>query len=215
MNELQVNKEGAAPGVSEVQGAAPAASEVQGAAPGVSEQQSVAPGVSDAQAVLERLLLAHQTYFDVERDHEFAGRRFEGYAELHSSSSKYVLVKRAKLWEANSHEYMFFLLVEHLDMATLDDLVSFMTNEALAKVTLERNHMSTYLTLVIVAGSMDRGLERTVRKARFRKNFLLGLKGWVDLRLCVIDLASRHVVTNAMGKEIAPTLESNAFGCVG
>ena len=90
-----------------------------------------------AHEALDRLLLAHEGYFDVERDHAFAGRTFDGYAEFHSSTSQYVLVKRAKLWEAHSHEYLFFTLADHLDEAAYDDLVAFMKDEALAKVTLE------------------------------------------------------------------------------
>lgn len=165
-----------------------------------------------AREVLERLLLAHQAYFDVERDHEFAGRRFDGYAEFHSSASKYVLVKRAKLWEANSHEYMFITIIEHLDALTLEELVDFMTSDALDKISLERDHMCSFLTLIIVAETMDEELAAAVRRTRFRKNFLFGFKGWADLRLCVIDLAGERVIANGMGKELVPTLEANAFG---
>ena len=43
--------------------------------------------------VVDRLLAAHEAWFDVERDHRFAGRVFSGYAEFHSSASQYVLVK--------------------------------------------------------------------------------------------------------------------------
>lgn len=169
---------------------------------------------TDANEVLDRLLRAHEGYFDVERDHEHANRSFPGYAEFHSTSSQYVLSKRAKLWEANSHEYIFFALVELLDEATYDDLVGFMTGSALDKVTLEDNHMSSYLTLVVIADAMDSGLERVVRKTSFRKSFMLGLKGWADLRVCVIDLAARTVLSNARGRDMVPTLEANAFGIV-
>ena len=164
-----------------------------------------------AQEVLERLLLAHEGYFDVERDHAFGGRTFEGYAEFHSSTSQYVLVKRAKLWEANSHEYLFFTLVDHLDEATLDGLVTFMKTEGLSKVVLGPDHMSSALSLVIIADTVDPCIAGRVRKTRFRKNFQLGLKGWADLRLCVISLSDEAVHANAMGKEMTPTLAANAF----
>ena len=167
---------------------------------------------SDAREVLDRLLAAHEAYFDVERDHAFAGRTFEGYAELHSSASQYVLVKRAKLWETNSHEYLFFTLVDHLDAVSFDELVAFMEHEALGKVTLGPDHMNSFLSLVIIADTMDADLAHTVRKTRFRKNFQFGLKGWADLRVCVVCLADGTVYANAMGKEMAPTLEVNAFG---
>ena len=165
-----------------------------------------------AREVLDRLLDAHEAYFDVERGHAYAGRTFEGYAELHSSASQYVLVKRAKLWETSSHEYLFFTLVKHLDAAIFNELIAFMEHEALGKVTLEPNHMNSFLSLVIIADTMDAALARVVRKTRFRKNFQLGLKGWADLRVCVISLADETVYANAMGKEMASTLEANAFG---
>lgn len=167
---------------------------------------------ADAGKVLDRLLRAHEGYFDVERDHEHGGRTFPGYAEFHSMSSQYVLSKRAKLWEANSHEYMFFVVVERLDEQAFDELVAFMTSSALDKVTLEDNHMSSYLTLVVIASAVDDGLDRIVRKTSFRKSFMLGLKGWADLRVCVIDLDARRVHSNARGRDIVPTLEANAFG---
>lgn len=68
--------------------------------------------------VIERLLAAHEAWFDVERDHDFAGRTFPGYAEFHSSASQYVLVKRAKLWEAASHEHLFFWDTPRLTQAS-------------------------------------------------------------------------------------------------
>ena len=53
----------------------------------------------EKQLVLKRILAAHEAFFDVHRDYEFAGRSFPGFAEFHSFGEQYVLVKRAKLWE--------------------------------------------------------------------------------------------------------------------
>lgn len=165
------------------------------------------------QQVIERLLAAHEAWFDVERNHEFAGRIFPGYAEFHSTATKYVLVKRAKLWEASAHEYLFFCEIAHLDAATLDDLVSFMTSEALAKVQLGPDHMSSYLSLVVVADTVDGAVARQVRATRFRKNFSFGFRGWADLRLAVVDLSQGRVYTNGQGKALQETLATNAFAC--
>ena len=164
-----------------------------------------------AHVALERLLAAHEAYFDVEHDYSFAGRDFAGYAELHSSASQYVLVKRAKLWETTSHEYLFFKLVSHLDTATFDELVTFMKEEAIAKVSLGPDHMNSFLSLVIIADSMDADLPRHVRRTHFRKSFMLGLKGWADLRVCVVCLDENTVYANARGADMVPTLEANTF----
>ena len=79
--------------------------------------------MGDRRRIVERLLAAHDAWFDIERDHRFAGRTFPGYAEFHSTASQYVLVKRAKLWEATSHEHLFIWDTPRLTADELDDLV--------------------------------------------------------------------------------------------
>lgn len=161
--------------------------------------------------VLDRLLAAHETWFDVSRDHAFGGRVFPGYAEFHSSAEKYVLSKRAKLWEVNAHEYLFFEVVERLTQPLFGELEAFMTTKALDKVQLNPEHMTSYLSLVVIADAVDEDVRRAVKKTRFRKNFKLGFEGWADLRVAVIDLATSSILTNAMGKELRASLEANAF----
>ncbi len=161
--------------------------------------------------VLTRLLYAHQAYFDTSRDHEFCGRVFEGYAEFHSSTSQYVLVKRAKLWEVSSHEYLFFRLIDHLTEELLEREVTFVTTQGLGKVQLSPDHMTSYLSLVVIARNVDEAAAHQAKKKRFRKNFKLGFGGWADLRLAIVDLSGKRVITNAMGKPLRQTLEANAF----
>ena len=166
---------------------------------------TVAPSKQD---VLNSLLRSHEAYFDVSRDYSFAGRDFAGYAEFRSHSEQFVLVKRAKLWEADAFEYIFFDVVDHIDAAWVDEAFRFMTNDALGKVEPDENHMTSFVSLVAIADEVSDEAKAKVKRARFRKNFKLGLRGWADLRMAVIDLASMDVVTNGMGKEMKPTLLS-------
>lgn len=174
----------------------------------------------DKELVLERLMAAHEAWFTLQRDFECGGRRFAGYGEFHSHGSQYVLVKRAKLWEVDAHELLFLDTVGHLDSAALDDLVSFMTHEAVGMVDAKANHMSTNLSLVVIADSVDDDAWRKVRRTRFCKNFKLGLHGWADLRLVVIDLsregkadggaaAAGVVTSNAAAADLRKTVERN------
>ena len=167
--------------------------------------------VPTKETVLKRLLLAHRAYFDVQENHEYQGRVFPGYAEFHSHGEQYVLVKRAKLWEVDAHQYLFFVVTELLDERLLDDLVGFMKNEALGKVEPRPNHMSSDLVLVVVADSVDQGAATKLKRVRFRKSYRFGLWGWSDLKLAAVDLAGRRVVSNGAGKELCSTLESNAW----
>lgn len=160
--------------------------------------------------VLNRLLVAHEAWYDVYRDYEFAGRTFPGYAEFHTMGEKYVLVKRAKLWGVSSHEYIFFVKTDNLDEPLLNELVSFMKTKAIEKVDPNApDHMQSFLSLVVITDVADKQTLKAVRKTRFRKDFKFGINGWVDLRLAVVDLGSMKVVTNAMGKEMKGSLEAN------
>lgn len=157
---------------------------------------------------MNALLRAHEAYFDVTDGYSFGGRDFAGYAEFRSHSEQFVLVKRAKLWEADAYEYIFFDTVEHVDSGWVDEAFRFMTNEAIAKVEPDENHMMSFVSLVAIADTVADEAKAKIRKTRFRKSFKFGFRGWADLRMAVIDLASMDVVTNGMGKEMKPTLLS-------
>lgn len=177
--------------------------------PALRPEEQPSQAKDEKHLVLKRILAAHERWFDVQREYEYAGRTFPGYAEFHSYGEKYVLVKRAKLWEVDTHEYLFFVLADRLDETQVRDLVSFMENDGLKKVVPEPNHMSSAISLVIVADSCTQEAERIVRKARFRKNFAFGIRGWADLRIAVADLSTKSVITNAAGKQLKQTLEAN------
>lgn len=164
---------------------------------------------SEKEEVLSRLLVAHEANYDVYRDYAFGGRTFPGYAEFRSYGEQYVLVKRAKLWEVNAFEYIFFSIVEHFDKATYDEFVRWMTNEALDKVQLVPNHMSSYLSMVVIADEVDDDVRRAIRHERFHKSFKLGFAGYADLRIAVIDMAAEDVYVNNMGQDMKSPLKAN------
>lgn len=163
----------------------------------------------ETRRVLRRLLKAHEAYYDVREHYQLAGRAFDGFAEFHSSESQYVLVKRAKLWEAHTHEYVFFHRTPHLTGSELAELIRFMTGPALELVRPEPDHKASYLSLIIIAGSADSIARDGVRRVRFRKNLKLGFGGWIDLRLALVDVAAKSVVTNGQGKSMRETLSAN------
>ena len=162
--------------------------------------------------LLNRVLAAHEAYYDIRRDYLFEGKRFPAFAEFHTYGEKYVLTKRAKLWEVNTHDFMFFEMVDELDETHLLDAVNFMTTKAIRKVDPSPNHMSSALTLVIIANQCTNEAFKQAKSTRFRKSFYLGFRGWTDLRLAVVDLSresGKEVVTNAAGKQLKDALVSN------
>lgn len=185
--------------------------EEQGLAAHRSQPENEATAKSEL--VLERLLAAHGAWFDVSRDAVVAGRAFRALAQFHSYGEQYVLVKRAKLWEAAEHEYMLIDTVGHLDEAAARGYVEFMKTDALSLVKPEPNHMSSYRTLVVIADSADDAAAQLFRKTSHRKNFMWGIRGWSDVRLALIDLSKpegSRVVCNGAAKRMRKTFEANA-----
>lgn len=173
----------------------------------------VAAEMPERVRVLKALLAAHETWFDVQCDFELGGRVFPGFAAFHEHGERYVLSRKAKLWGVSSHEYVFFEDTERLDEDMLAREVAFMESEGLAVVDpSEPDHMASNISLVVIADGIGDSVARAVRKVRFRKSYRLGLEGWTDLRLAVIDLGDGEggrVITNAAGKTLRPTLEEN------
>lgn len=170
------------------------------------------PATDKQTDLLNRVLAAHEAYYDIRRNYLFEGRCFAAFAEFHTYGEKYVLTKRAKLWEVNTHDFMFFETVEKLDRDFLSDAVDFMTTKALRKVDPSPNHMSSALTLIIIANQCTNEAFKQAKSVRFRKNFYLGFRGWTDLRLAVVDLSrepGKEIVTNAAGKQLKEALASN------
>ena len=82
--------------------------------PALRSEEQPSRAKDEKHLMLKRILAAHEQWFDVRRGYEYAGRTFPGYAEFHSYGEKYVLVKSAKLWEVDTHEYLFFVLADAL-----------------------------------------------------------------------------------------------------
>lgn len=162
--------------------------------------------------LLERVLAAHQSFYDIRRDYLFEGRTFPAFAEYHTYGEKYVLVKRAKLWEVNTHDFMFFECVDELDEASLAEKISFMKEKAIRKVDAGPNHMSSALSLVIIANHASDEALKLAKKTRFHKEYRFGFRGWTDLRLAVVDLSRPNgagVVVNNAAKQLKDALSSN------
>ncbi len=160
--------------------------------------------------VIERLLAAHEAWFDIDRDHRFAGRTFPGYAEFHSSPPRYVLVKRAKLWGGCQSRAPVLLgrLVSRLPSWTTWSAASPARGSPSCGAP---DHMTTYLSLAIVADAVDDlAWERVRRTAYARTSRSAGGDG-ADLRLAVADLSRGRVTTNSQGKPLGKTLQANAF----
>lgn len=163
----------------------------------------------DRQNKLETLLSAYTNYFDIQRDILAGDVPFAALAQYHSRSGKYILVKSAKIWSVEMNEYVYFAVVDHLDADTLDTLYKAARDAGLALIKPHSEHMRSYVSLAIIAESIDADAQKALCRIRFRKSFWLALHGWMEFRIAAIDLSSGQVFSNPAGKDVRATLERN------
>jgi len=69
--------------------------------------------------------------------------------------------------------------------------------------------MFSYVTLIVLAGSIDEDAARFLTKYRFRKNFRLTLHGWMEYHIAAMDTSAQRFLSNPAGREARKTLERN------
>ena len=72
-----------------------------------------------------------------------------------------------------------------------------------------REHMSSFVTLVILADTIDPEAKTLIKKTRFRKNFRLALHGWMEYHIAAMEISTHSFLSNPAGKEARKLLEGN------
>ena len=147
--------------------------------------------------VLEKALRSYSAYYDVNRETPEAP--FAAEAVFHSHSSTYFLTKSATIGEAESNEYVFFALTDHLDEENFQRLDSLAWEKGLARVKPHANHRNTDISLVVIASSVTEGAENLARRQKHYKSYCLSLHGFSHYRLIVLDLSNEKMTCNRQG----------------
>ena len=84
----------------------------------------------------------------------------------------------------------------------------------MSRVKPHKEHKSSYVTLVILANTIDPDAKKLIRKTRFTKNFRLALHGWMEFHIAAMEISTNSFLSNPAGKGAKKTLEQN-FGSRG
>lgn len=158
---------------------------------------------------LEKLMPVYENYFDIEKDFQITDSNYvNGYvypvmASFHSKSEKYMLVKSAKIWAHENHEYAYFVLDDLLDVEKFNELTQSTLDYALSLVKPNNEHMYTYVTMVFICNNINNdNLIKEIKKKKFHKSYKFSFNGWCDLRIVAVDLSKKAIYTNSKGKEL-------------
>ena len=157
-----------------------------------------------SEQVLEGLKKAYAAYFDIEEIDD--GTTLKARCGYHMWDSQYVLVKKAELWAAETHEYLYLWDAGHLDLDGVEEIFRRTLDDGEPRVKPHAQHMYTYLTAVALYDSADPDALTRLKKLKKRREFKLSLHGWMEFRIAAVDLSNGEITVNRAGKALAKDL---------
>lgn len=147
---------------------------------------------------LELLLPSYIRYYDLKR--EEVEPPFAAEAEFHSRDEQYFLIKSARLNAWESHEYVYFATVDHLDLATAKELDTAAWERGLSHVEPTPEHRSSDVHLVVLAGTIDADAAKFLKKLQRYESYHHMMWGWSHLRVIALETSTGKLTYNRMGQ---------------
>lgn len=151
--------------------------------------------------LLERMLKGYQAYFDIERcepsDSELP---LAAKCRFYAHSEKYVLVKKAKLWDADSNEYVYIFSEPHLTKEIFEACKKYAYEEGMQLIDPKPGHMYSYITPVFLCDTCTPEAEKALKRCRIYKSFHFSWYGWMNVHTAAIIREGNRVITNRMGR---------------
>ncbi|WP_143382920.1 hypothetical protein [Flavonifractor sp. An100] len=157
------------------------------------------------QALVEHLKKVYSAYYDIESIEDDSG--LQALCAYHMRDSQYVLVKRAELWAAENHEYLYLWSLEQLNGPALEKIYGRVLEDGEPRIKPHAQHMYTYLTAVVLYDRADPGTLAQLKKLKKRREYKLSLHGWMEFRIAAVDVSTGEITVNRSGKTIQKDLK--------
>ncbi len=158
---------------------------------------------------LDKLLDVYSHVYDIERDVEIAGSSYPAAATYFLRDENYLLSRQHVLSAVEQHEYVTFLVTDYLDAATLEKHINLTRQDGLSRIQPSKEHMFSFVTLIILADTIDPEAKKLIRHTRFRKNYLMTLHGWMEYHLAAMEVSTNSFLSNPAGRGARKNLERN------
>jgi hypothetical protein len=155
---------------------------------------------------LEGLANRYRLHYDVETNKTISGQHVDIYALSIIDHYRNVLTKEIKMDNYQEREIIlvrgFEDLVEEREMNNFSQFLTKVTREMVIPSFDVMSH--TINGIIVSAQGFSPETVIATQRFRYSKTFFLGIKGWCDVRLLLIDIKNSSVFCNAKGREVAP-----------
>jgi len=156
------------------------------------------------EAYLEDLEERYKYYYKVERDKEISGVKVDIFAKSSTEHFRQVLTKSIKIDQHYNKEYAIVKAEKRfVDKNEVEEFSKYLKSLINEPFTPSVDIMSTIINGVLISASgFSEEAVSFAKKFKFSKSFLLGIKGWCDIRLIIVDLKEEKLYSNHKGKEV-------------
>lgn len=165
------------------------------------------------EAYLRDLEERYKYYYEVERNKEILGVKLDIFAQSSTEHFRQVLTKKIKIDQHYTKEYAVVKTLKRIgDKSEVENFSKFIKSLVNELVVPSVNTMYTIINGVLIATSgFSEEAINFAEKFKFSKSFLLGLKGWCDIRLILIDLKGQKLYSNKKGEEVLSAYKVESF----
>lgn len=159
------------------------------------------------QACFEKLLNAYSHNYDVTRD--VPDGDFPAMAHYFLRDEHYLVRRDKQFYATEQHDYTYFYVTDRLDAVQAKALADRALQAGLARIKPHKEHMSSFVTLVVLADAIDPEAKKVLKRTRFHKNFRLALHGWMEYHIAAMECSTVTFLSNPAGRGVRKTLEAN------
>lgn len=151
---------------------------------------------------LEALRESYEPYYDIHPNDSVTPLPLVFRADFHSHGESYFLIKSAKIWSDDTHEYTFLFSADRFTPEIVDACVDYALDTALPMVEPRKDHHYSNVHAIFVADQFDDAVRSAITKRRFSKSYKMGIYGFTLLKTAFIDLSSMDYGTNKEGHDL-------------
>ena len=149
---------------------------------------------------IKKLVSAFHAYYDVNMEDPIPPFYAEAVFRLHDE--QYILVKKAKVSEVDSTEFVYFAEEGELTPERYLELDTIAWEDGLSRAKPKANHRNSDVTLVIVAESVTDEARKVIKKAKHHVSYKFSFHGWSTYRTVVYNLSGGNILYNRRGEEL-------------
>ena len=166
---------------------------------------------------LNQLLRKYSGTFDLYQPYVIHGKEYPAYGYFFSHTEKYVLVREANMWSADSYEHVLFITAQEVDQALIEEAEALVRNYMEPVLVRKgedlpaQGHMYSYLTIsLIVQRPLSKQMQKAVSRFRFEKGYRFNVRGFSQAHIVCATMEDEKVYTNYVGRKAA-NLYQNIF----